>query len=114
MIERASPASIVTELAESGKTLWSSVHCGVQHSRYVIYAELLCANGAETLTDALRESKRIVSSVLERRIGRNWLATVHWSGRVSYTFAPDPAGVSPRSGAAPTTREARAPARQRS
>jgi hypothetical protein len=83
-------ASIVAELLRRGNQLWSTVRCDVTGDRYVIYAELSCVTAPPTIGGALTESKRVVTDVLQRRLGgRNWLATVHWSGRVSYTFAPD-------------------------
>jgi hypothetical protein len=82
--------SIESELLAQGSRLWSAVQCDVKGDRFVVYAELSCAAPVPSLPTALRESKRIVNHVLQRRLGGiDWLATVHWSGRVSYTFAPD-------------------------
>jgi hypothetical protein len=82
--------SIASELLADGARLWSAVHCDVRGDRFLIYAELACADPLPSLPKALTESKQIVTRVLNRRLQDvDWLATVHWSGRMSFTFAPE-------------------------
>ena len=81
--------NIASELLQSGAELWSAVQCDVKGDCLVIYAELTTDPKPE-VSDVLMESKRLVREVLQRRLGgREWLATVHWNGRISYTFAPE-------------------------
>lgn len=87
--------SIVGELLETGRELWSSVECDVRRDRLVIYARL-CAT--PDLRQALEESERVLAAVLERRfVGQNWVAAVQWSERLCRTIGP----TIPASSAAP-------------
>jgi len=79
--------SIASELLKSGTELWSAVECDVRGECLVIYAQLTTDPQPKGY-DLLAESKRVIGDVLQRRLGcGQWLATVHWNGRVSYTFA---------------------------
>jgi hypothetical protein len=73
--------SIAAQLLQSGDSLWSSVECDVKCDRVIVYARLR-ANPPQGVEGALSESERVFNSVL----AGDWLATVHWSGRLCRTF----------------------------
>jgi hypothetical protein len=80
---------IVTELRDSGGPLWSSVECDVKRNHIVVYARLSLHPNSD-LKDALAESERVLTTVMERRLegSRSWLAAVQWSERLCKTFGP--------------------------
>jgi len=78
---------VTSRLLDAGGALWSSVACDQNQERWIVYADLRpCAD--EAAYAALQESERIFKSVLPQCLGdTDWMATVLWSDRVSYTIA---------------------------
>ena len=83
---------IVAELLVSGSRLWSCVRCDVKQHCIVVHARL-CGDALHDVDDALAESERLLTSVIERRLDgrKSWLAAVQWNDRLCKTFTPPPA-----------------------
>jgi hypothetical protein len=79
---------LARELLRCGESLWSTVECDVKRECVIVYARLTTPTGT-SLENALAESERVLTKVLDRRLeGHAWLAAVHWSGRLCRTIRP--------------------------
>jgi hypothetical protein len=79
------PDHIETELKTIGRGLFMGVECDVWRDRVVVYARL---GATPNLEHALKESERLLCSVLGRLGTQDWIAAVHWSERMCRTIAP--------------------------
>jgi hypothetical protein len=79
------PDHIEAELRTIGRGLFLGVECDIWRDRVVVYARL---GAAPNLEHALKESERLLNSVLGRLDTQDWIAAVHWSERMCRTIAP--------------------------
>ena len=80
-------ATVTSILLDAGGPLWSSVECDRKQERWIIRARLN-PRVERSACDALRESERVLNDVLPSYLGdSDWIATVYWANRVSYTIA---------------------------
>jgi hypothetical protein len=82
------PDHIETELRTMGRGLFLGVECDIWRDRVVVYARL---GATPNLEHALKESERLLTSVLGRLDTQDWIAAVHWSERMCRTIAPSDA-----------------------
>jgi hypothetical protein len=76
---------IELKLLTIGRDLFSDVECDVWRDRVVVYARL---GATPNLEHALRESERLLTSVLSSLDAQDWIAAVHWSERMCRTIKP--------------------------
>ncbi len=86
---------IVNQLLAGGGELFSGVECDVRRNRVVVYARL---SATPNLERALKESERLLATVLTRSGARDWIAAVHWSERMCRTIAPSAADTAADTG----------------
>jgi hypothetical protein len=79
------PEQIEAQLRTIGRNLFLGVECDVWRDRVVVYARL---GATPNLEHALRESERLLTSVLSSLDAQDWIAAVHWSERMCRTIKP--------------------------
>ena len=79
------PEQIEAQLRTIGRDLFLGVECDVWRDRVVVYARL---GVTPNLEHALKESERLLASVLGNLGTQDWIAAVHWSERMCRTIAP--------------------------
>jgi hypothetical protein len=76
---------IEAQLRTVGRGLFAAVECDVWRDRVLVYARL---GTTPNLEHALRESERLLTSVLGSLDTQDWIAAVHWSERMCRTIKP--------------------------
>ena len=92
------PEQIEAQLRTIGRNLFLGVECDVWRDRVVVYARL---GATPNLEQALKESERLLASVLGSLDTQDWIAAVHWSERMCRTIAPSGARQAASCGEAP-------------